>query len=305
MIKSVVCAVILSLMCSTVMHAEQANTVVATINVGISPSGIVVTPNNLFAYVANNNNSGIVGADNVSILNLTKNTLETTINDVSFNEPYTVTINASGTKAYVTNSGSTTVTIVDIASNTVSGTITGFDGPSGFVISPDGTTAYVNNYGSAGGVGSGNGTTMRVVDLLSNTIINEPITVAQAPAAMAITPDGAFLYVACYVNGNPGTGVISVIQTTDNTVVDTISGFFGPFAISITPNGEYAYVTNFGSNNFSPVGTTVNVVNLQSHAITATIALGTQPAGLAISPDGTLAYVSNYNTLYLGLISLT
>ncbi|MEI8365422.1 MAG: YncE family protein [Parachlamydiaceae bacterium] len=304
MIKSVICAVIcvvfLSPMGSTVMCAEEANTVVATINVGVNPSGIAVTPNNLFGYVANNNNSGILGADNVSVLNLTNNNLETTINDISFNAPYTVTINASGTKAYVTNSGSTTVTIVDIASNTVSSTITGFDGPSGLVISPDGTTAYVNNYGSAGGVGSGYGTTVRIVDLLSNTIIGTPITVAQAPAAMAITPDGAFLYVACYVNGNPGTGVISVIQTNDNTVVDTISGFFGPFAISITPNGKHAYVTNFGSNNFSPVGTTVSVVDLQSNAITATIDLGTQPAGLAITPDGTLAYVSNYNTLYLG-----
>lgn len=299
MIKLTVLAASFSFLCSSVVSAAEANTVVATIDVGITPSGIAVTPNNLFAYVANNNNYGISGANTVSVLNLTNNTVLTTISDASFNQPYTVTINASGTTAYVTNSNSTTVTIIDTATNTVTGTIGGFDGPSGLVISPGGIFAYVNNYGGPGGVGSGNGTTVRVVNLQSNTIVGPPITVGLAPAAMAITPDGAFVYVLNYVDGNPGTGTISVIQTSNNTVVDTIPGFSGPFGIAITPNGRYAYVTNFGSNNFSPTGNTVSVVDLQSNTVVATITVGTQPAGVAITPDGSLAYVTNYNTLYL------
>ncbi|HSW85885.1 MAG TPA: YncE family protein [Rhabdochlamydiaceae bacterium] len=298
--KSIIFAAAFSFLWSTVLCATEANTVSATINVGVTPAGIAVTPNNLFAYVANNNNYSIPGANTVSVLNLTNNTVETTIFDISFNEPYTVTINASGTKAYVTNSNSTTVTIIDIATNTVIGTIGGFDGPSGLVISHDGNFAYVNNYGGPGGVGSGNGTTVRVVNLLSNTIVGPPITVGLAPASLAITPDGAFVYVINYVDGNPGTGTISVIQTSNNTVVDTIGGFSGPFAIAITPNGRYAYVTNFGSNNFSPVGNTVSVVDLQSNTVIATITVGTQPSGIAITPDGSLAYVSIYNTLYVG-----
>lgn len=298
--KSIVYVAIFLFSWSAVLCAVETNVVSATINVGINPAGLAVTPNNLFAYVVNNNNAGISGADTVSILNLTTNTLEGTISDSSFNEPYTVTINEEGTKAYVTNSNSTTVTIIDLLNNTVTGTIDGFDGPSGFVIAPNGNVGYVNNYGGSGGVGSGNGRTVRVVDLLSNTIIGGPITVGVAPAAMAITPNGAFLYVANYVDGNPGTGTISVVRTSDNVVVDTIPGFSGPFGIAITPNGKYAYVTNFGSNNFSPVGNTVSVVDLQSNTIVSTITLGTQPAGIAITPDGSLAYVSNYNTLYLG-----
>lgn len=257
-----------------------------------------MTPNNLFAYVANNNNDGIPGGDSVSVLNLTSNTVEQTIHDSSFNQPYTVTINAAGTKAYVTNSGSSTVTIIDLTTNTVAGTIGGFDGPSGLVITPDGNHAYVNNYGGPI-AGSGNGTTVRVVDLNTNTIVGSPLTVGQAPSALAITPDGAYVYVVSYVDGNPGTGTISIIETSNNSVQENaMSGFFGPYAIAITPNGKYAYITNFGSNNFSPVGTTVSVVDLRSNTITATILVGIQPSGLAISPDGRLAYVSNYNTLY-------
>lgn len=289
--------------CSVMLYASLGyavppNTVVATINVGVTPAGIAVTPDGRFAYVANNNNYGIAGQDSVSVLNLANNTLLTTIFHASFNQPYTVTINAAGTIAYVTNSNSTTITMINIATNTVIGTIGGFDGPSGMVITPAGTVAYVNNYGGPEGLQSGNGTTVRTVDLTTNMIFGPAITVGQAPAALAITPDGAFVYVASYVNGMPGQGTISVIQTSNNTVVQTIPNLFGPFGIAITPNGADAYVTNFGSNNFFPFGTTVSVVNLATNDIITTVTCGIQPSGVAITPDGRFAYVSNYDTLY-------
>lgn len=292
------------------VFVTQAHRTVATIGVGNSPNGIVITADNKFAYVANNNNDGIVGGNTVSVIDLATNTLYKTITDASFSEPYTVTIHPDGTKLYVTNSNSTTITIVDIATNTVTGTIGGFDGPSGMVVTPDGKTGYVNNYGSPSGVGSGNATTIRVVDLVNNVITGPAITVDLAPAGLAIAPDGAFVYVINYTTGNPGTGTISIIQTSTNTVVGNIPGFFGPFSIAITPNGKFAYVTNFGSNNFSPIsggiapnevsGTTVSVVSLSSNTIEATIQLGNQPAGVAVTPDGRFVYVSNYNTFYLG-----
>jgi YVTN family beta-propeller protein len=286
--------------------ADKPNTVVATIAVGDTPAGIAVTPNNLFAYVANNNNDGIPGGDTVSVLNLKNNTVEQTISDSSFNQPYTVTINAAGTKAYVTNSNSTTVTIIDIATNTVIGTISGFDGPSGLVITPDGNYAYVNNYGGPI-AGSGNGNTVSIVDLNTNAIVGTltvgplPPGPPAAPAALAIAPDGAYVYVVNYVDGNPGTGTLSIIRTSDNSVqVNAITGFSGPFAMAITPNGKYGYVTNFGSNNFAPVGTTVSVVNIGSNTLVASIPVGIQPSGIAIAPSGQYAYVSNYHTLYEG-----
>ncbi|EKD48886.1 MAG: hypothetical protein ACD_64C00087G0001 [uncultured bacterium] len=281
-------------------HAYRPNRLIATIAVGDTPSAIAITPDDRFAYVTNNNNNSVPGGDTVSVLDLETNTVLTTITDASFDEPYTVTINAEGTKAYVTNSNSTTVTIIDIATNTVIGTIGGFDGPSGFAITPDGKTAYVNNYGGPAGVGSGNATTVRVVDIATNAIVGSAITVGLAPAGLAVTPDGAFVYVINYVDGNPGTGTISVIQTSNNTVVGTISGFSGPFTIAIAADGNHAYVTNFGSNNFSPVGRTVSVVNLKTNQVSKIIPLGTQPAGIALTPDGRFAYATNYNTLYLG-----
>jgi DNA-binding beta-propeller fold protein YncE len=59
--------------------------------------------------------------------------------------------------------------------------------------------------------------------------------VGQAPAALAITPDGAYVYVASYIDGNLGTGTLSIIKTSDNSVqLNAITGFSGPFAIAIT-----------------------------------------------------------------------
>lgn len=282
------------------------NPIIATIPVGFNPAGSAVTPDSRFVYIANNNNNSVPNGDAINVIEVATQRLFTTIHDASFNEPYTVTINAAGTIAYVTNSNGTTVTRIDITTNTVIGTITGFDGPSGFAILPNGTRAYVNNYGGPSGVGSGNGNTVRVVDLTTNAIIGPPIvlstTVPAAPAALAVTPNGQYVYVINYVDGNIGTGTISVIRTSDNTVVNTISniGLSGPFAIAITPDGNFAYIANFGSNNFSPFGKTVSVINLNTNTLFATITIGVQPSGLAITPDGKYVYVSNYYTLYLG-----
>jgi YVTN family beta-propeller protein len=291
---------ILCMLLPVCAYTSNKNTVVATMNTGVTPDGLAITPNNHYAYVVNNNNYQIPNQDSVTVLNLKNNTVKQTIYDSSFNEPFRVAISPDGKKAYVANSDGTTLSIIDTKQNEVVGVIDGFDGPSGIVISPNGKVAYVNNYGGSEGVGSGNGTTVSVVNLKTNTIIEE-ITVGLAPAALAMSPDGKFVYTINYVDGNPGTGTMSIIKTKNNSVVDTVYGFFGPFGIAVTPDGEYAYVTNFGSNNFAPIGTTVSVVRLcHDPEIVDTIDVAIQPSGVAVTPNGRYVYVTNYNTLYAG-----
>lgn len=281
-------------------YASHKNTVVATIEVGVNPDALAITPDNHYAYVVNNNNYQIANQDTVSVLDLKNNTLKETIYDSSFVEPFRIAISPDGKRAYVANSDSTTLSIISTKHNKVIGVIDGFDGPSGIVITPNGKFAYVNNYGSSVGVGSGHGKTVSVVDLEINLIVGE-IEVGLAPAALAISPQGNFVYVINYVDGNPNTGTMSIIKTKTNTVIDTVFGFFGPFGIAVTPDGRYAYVTNFGSNDFAPFGTTVSVVKLHHNPrIVATVDVGIQPSGIAITPNGKYAYVTNYNTLYAG-----
>jgi YVTN family beta-propeller protein len=272
---------------------------------GVTPAGMALSVDRRYLYIANNNNYGLTGQDSVTVWDVKHNRLVTTIFDASFNQPYTVTAHPNGKYMYITNSAGSTITIVSTSSNTVSGLITGFDGPSGMAIvrlrnvsGPKQYRGYVNNYGAAGGVGSGNGTTVVQVDLTLNAIVGAPITVGLAPASVAPSHDGKSIYVINYVDGNIGTGTMSIIDVTTNTVTITIPGFSGPFGLAV--NSKHVYVTNFGSNNFEPFGTTLSVVCLKSNSIQTNVQLGIQSSGVALSPDGRYVLVSNYNTLYAG-----
>ena len=192
---------------------------------------------------------------------------------------------------------------------------TGTGGKGTYTISPPQTVGSMGspvNIGAvAPGLGSGYGGTISVIDLSISTFpitatITIPVSAAaapsmlgSAPAALAVSPDKAFVYSANYQDGNPGTATISEIRVSDNALVATLGGFSGPFDIVINSEGTKSYVTNFGSNNFAPVGQTVSVIDLITFTIEATITVGIQPSGISLTPDDRFAFVSNYNTLYL------
>jgi YVTN family beta-propeller protein len=265
-----------------------------TIPVGVTPTGMAITPSGRFLYVANNNNYNLPNGDSVTVIDLQQQCAVATIHDSSFKEPYTITIH--GCRMYVTNSSSTTVTVVDTNTHQVVGVIGGFDGPSGMAVTENGRTGFVNNYGSSAGAGSGNASTVSVVCLSSNEN-RGIIRTGLAPAAVALSPcGGSYLYVICYQDGKPGTGTMSVVRTADNVVVRTVTGFSGPFDLVVSR--DLVAVTNFGSNDFSPIGTTVSIVDRSSHQIVRTVQVGLQPSGIALSADGGRLYVANFNTLY-------
>ena len=63
----------------------------------------------------------------------------------------------------------------------------------------------------------------------SNTVV-ATVPVGVNPRAVAITPDGAFAYVA-----NEGSDAVSVIATSTNTVVATVTVGAQPRGVAITP----------------------------------------------------------------------
>lgn len=264
--------------------------------VGSNPSGLAITPNGQYVYVANINDN------TVSVVSTATNKVVETISHASFDQPYTVSINPAGTKAYVTNSAqtATTVTVISISTNTVSAVISGFNGgPSGMAITPNGLFGYVNNYGNPH-VFAQRGTTVQKVDLTTNTVVSS-ITVGNYPGAVAMHPTGNYVYVANYNTGTVGNDTVSVIRTSDDSVIATITGFFGPYQIAINPASTYAYVTNYGNNfNADQYGTTVSVIDVNPasgsfNMIVDTIKVGVQPSGIAIDLMGAYAYVTLYN----------
>jgi YVTN family beta-propeller protein len=79
---------------------------------------------------------------------------------------------------------------------------------------------------------------------------------------------------------------VSVIDTTTNTLVDTIAVGEAPGGVAINPAGTRVYVANLLDDTVLSIDTATNTVE-------ATITTGDQPNGMAVNPAGTRVYVAN------------
>jgi YVTN family beta-propeller protein len=217
--------------------------------------------------------------------------------------PDGVATTPDGTRAYVTNSFDSNVSVIDTASNTVMATIPVGLAPSTIAITP-GTDSFEQDgrrHQPLAYVPNGADNTVSVIDTTSNTIV-ATIPVGQDPSGVAITSDGTHAYVTNQLEDS-----VSVIDTAGNKVVATIPGFIIPIGVAITPDGaqpyerddrrkqSFAYVTNnvptIDGSNFP--ASAVSVIDTASNKVAATIPVGQDPNGVAITPDGTRAYVAN------------
>ncbi|MGZ6780066.1 MAG: YncE family protein, partial [Mycobacterium sp.] len=142
--------------------------------------------------------------------------------------PSATTVNQDGTRAYVANTKSNTVSVIDTnpastTYNKVISTITVGSSPSALAVS--GTRLYVANAGS-NSVSVIDTTTNKVIDTNPSAFGTNPISVGSSPSALAVS--GTRLYVA-----NAGSNSVSVIDTTTNKVIDTNPSAFGTNPISV------------------------------------------------------------------------
>ena len=114
--------------------------------------------------------------------------------------PVGVAITPDGTKAYVTNSGDSTVSVITVATGAVSAPITVGGGPQGVAVAPDGTQAFVTNFRD---------NTVSVITVATGAV-GAPITVGSGPVEVAIAPDGTKAYVTN--NANEGNSTVSVLN---------------------------------------------------------------------------------------------
>ena len=199
--------------------------------------------------------------------------------------PKGVAVNAAGTFAYVANSTSGTVSVIDLSNNTVTSTIQVGRAPNAVAVNSAGTFAYVTN---------GNSRSVSVIDLSTNAVTRS-ITVGQGPSDIAVNSAGTFAYVT-----NTDSDSVSVINLSTNTVTATISrgDQSGVFGVAVNPAGTLAYVTEF----FNGV---VGVIDLSNNTGTVAIQVGRTPLGVAVNPTGTFAYVANSASNSVSVIDLS
>lgn len=260
----------------------SSNTVIATIPVGGFPDAVAITSDGSRAYVAN-------GLDNtVSVIDTPTNTVVATVSLLGTLDcaqtlclsPFGIAITPDGTRAYVSNTTSSTLSVIDVPTNTVVTTIpSGASGlPDGVAVTPDGTRVYVTQTGSAAG------DAVSVIETATNTVTTT-ISIGGVPVGegVAITPDGTRAYVAI-LNSN----TVLVIDTATNSVVGTIPVGVFPDGVAITPDGRRAYVTNSNSN-------TVSVIDTATNTVVGTIPVSA-PFAIAITSDGSRAYVTDLSS---------
>jgi YVTN family beta-propeller protein len=123
-------------------------------------------------------------------------------------------------------------------------------------------------------------------------VVGSPIHVDALPTGIAYDPIHQRMYVA-----NLNSNDVSVIDTTTNMVINTLTGFNGPFAVKFNPINQNMYVTNYYSN-------TVSVID-SSYQDIATITVGNSPRFIAYDPNNQQMYVTNQNSSNVSIINST
>src|SRR5688500_8229884 len=144
--------------------------------------------------------------------------------------------------AYVPNSFSNDVSVIDAATNTVVKTVPVGSRPLGVAVAIDDTRVYVTNFGSA---------SVSVIDTERYTVTT--ISVGDGPYGVAIHPSGTRIYVANQLSNS-----VSVIDTASNAVVATVPVGMRPTGVVVYPDGSRVYVTNHGSETVSVIDTADN-----------------------------------------------
>ena len=254
-----------------------------TIGVGTFPDAVAVSPSGKTAYVVNYTSNTVTPVD----LRTGKVLRAITVGS----GPAGIAITPDGKTAYVTDAGTTplgdTVTPINLTTDRPLAPITVGPGPQGIVITPDGTTAYVANAGAiVTGQSGAIGNTVTPIDLRSG-VAGKPITVGNAPLALAVSSDGSSLYVA-----NSGSGSVTPVTLATGAVGAAIPVTGAPQAIAIS--GSTAWVADASSgiangNNLTPI-------SLSNDTAGSPVRVGKGLTAVAITPDGTTAWVVSSGT---------
>ena len=259
---------------------------VAAAQVGLNPVHATVTPNGSSVYVANQ------VEDTVSFYSPASVAPVSSISLPAGSSPVFVAA-TDNTSVYVANSGNNTVS--DISINTEAVVRTANVGPSPVALAelPNAQKVYVANRGTGANPVNGSVQVISALDgsvsLIANSSWNSPVW-------MVARADNARVYAL-----DQGTGLVSAIDTSSDSVIGSAVVQPGANFMSYDPNLSRLYITN-------PVAQSLTVLNASNDALpvlgqvsfaasaasNAPCPNGCIPLSVAALPDGSRAYVASY-----------
>jgi YVTN family beta-propeller protein len=184
--------------------------------------------------------------------------------------------------AYVTNSGSNTVTVLDLVNLRQDRVLAVGSNPTGIAVNPRKDEIYVVNTGSG---------TISVIDATRNHVV-ATIPVRRKPYFISVNADGTRAYVANSASNN-----VSVIDLDKRREIRTIPVGEGPGFAIVSPDGDSLVVTN-------RIAGSVSVIDAKSFRARAVFPGCPQATDAVILPDSSKTFVAcsgSHQVMAIGL----
>jgi YVTN family beta-propeller protein len=239
----------------------------------------------------------------------------------AFGSTGTLTTDSLSGFMYVQNSNSNSISVIDLATNTVLRNITVDGTLQNIKLSEDQQTLYIiTTNRDSGTIYMLNTTSNEIMDeristqvsfqdvaffngtlyltdtiggkllvMNSNGTLMHEINVGSRPQYIDVRPDGQVLYVAR--SGGP----ISVVDLEQNIVIKEIDSGNMPHNLTFDNNGATLFVVNAEND-------TLSVIDSQKHELIKTITVGDNPRSVVLNPDETLAYVTNMDSNTISMV---
>jgi YVTN family beta-propeller protein len=184
--------------------------------------------------------------------------------------------------AYVTNSGSNTVTVLDLVNLREDRTLQVGSDPTGITANPKKNEIYAVNTGSG---------TVSVIDAEQNRVV-ATIPVHRRPYFIDVDSTGTRAYVA-----NSGSNNVSVIDLDKRREIRAIGVGEGPGLAKISPDGNTLVVTNRISGS-------VSIIDAKAFRVRSVFSGCPQATDAVILPDSSKAFIAcsgGHQVMDLGL----
>ncbi|MFB8275198.1 YncE family protein [Nocardia colli] len=183
--------------------------------------------------------------------------------------PHWMAMTPDGAKVFTANKEDPFVTVVDVASMTVTARIDTPHGTEGIAVTPDGSRVYVASQRSPH---------LYVVDT-TEARLETTLDLPEGPGAVTITPDGTRVLVTSfnfdYWSDTPQLhqGTLQTLDTTTHQPAPPLPVGRFPLNVATSTDSTTAYVSNYKDNS-------ITVIDLPTMTVTTTEQVGAGPHGL-------------------------
>ena len=245
----------------------DSGTELARLETGDQPHEIAISPDGQTAAVV------AYGETTIDIIDIA-NAVRTDRIDLSPNRRPHGLVWTPDNRLIATTEGSDSLTIVDMADQSISAIATDQEGSHMVAVTTDLARAYVANMGSG---------TVSVIDLMAATKLRD-IPAGDTPEGLAVSPDGTTLWVADRDNAT----LFAFDTTSFERIAEITVGNF-PIRVAISPDGATVVTSNYA-------GGSLTLVNAETREVERTIlvsgSVGAAQVTILFSDDGETLYVA-------------